>query len=134
MVSAAESLLSTARSALADVTGLSGVFGAGPIQAVPPFATVEVPTESDWGHKTGAGRELRLVVTVRDEGEREDRVRMLAAATEAALLAMPAASANWRVTSIAVLRATTTRERSGRSPAGWAAVREMRVRMLAEPA
>jgi hypothetical protein len=37
---------------------------------VAPYAIVETGPEIDWSHKSGAGRELRLAVTLRDKGER----------------------------------------------------------------
>ncbi len=131
-MSAADAVLAAARAALAGVEGLAGVFEAGPVRAMVPFATLEVTAESDWGHKSGDGRELRLAATVRDEGESGARARAIVALVEAALLALPAALDGWRIASVALLRTRAARERAKGGTGGWAATSEFRVRMLAD--
>src|SRR3712207_8570085 len=41
--------------------------------------------ETDWGHKSGTGREIRLAVTIRDEGEEAARLRGLMSKAETAI-------------------------------------------------
>lgn len=125
-------MLAAAHAALAGVEGLGGVFEPGPVRASVPFATLEITAESDWGHKSGAGRELRLTATVRDEGESGARARALAAAIEAVLLALPVAIAGWQVASVALVRARATRERAKGGVGGWAVTSDVRVRVLAD--
>ena len=81
-MSAGTELQAAAVAALADVAKLGGVYDGLPVQAVVPYATVETGPETDWGHKNGAGREVRLAVTIRDEGERPSRLRRLMAEAE----------------------------------------------------
>lgn len=85
MTGAAAGLQAAARVRLAELAGLSGVYDGPPLQAVVPYAIVEAGPESDWGHKSGAGSEVRLGVTIRDSGERPLRLHALLDAARAAL-------------------------------------------------
>lgn len=126
MSGAGEALQAGVLAALRTIAGL-GVFEPGPAQAALPYATVDAGFEMDWGHKSGAGREVRLAVTLRDAGERPVRLRRLAAAAEAALAELAPALPGWRLVTL-----TATRSRLLREPkAGWAAVLEYRARLLA---
>ena len=82
--------------------------------------------ELDWGHKDGAGREVRLAVTRRDKGERSGRLRALAAAAEAAIEALDGEMGGWRLVSLGFARGQVRAEPSGE----WIAVSEYRARML----
>jgi hypothetical protein len=91
-----------------------------------PFATVDAGLETDWGNKSGAGREVRLAVTIRDKAERSERVQSLQNEAAAAIEGLNRATANWAVVSLSFMRSRTVRE----NPSGWAAVIEYRARML----
>jgi hypothetical protein len=123
-------LQQAAAARLREATSLA-VYEAPPVQAAFPHAVVETASETDWGHKSGEGRELRLAVTLRDAGESPLRLRQLVDAAESALAEAPQ-TAGWQVASFAWLRSRTIRE--GRPPAGveWSAVVEYRARMLAD--
>ena len=109
---------------------LGGVYPGPPLQAAFPNAVVECGAETDWGHKSGAGRELRLAVTLRDAGERPDRAQAFAQVAEAALEAGLEVE-GWRLVTLALVRRRTLAEgRGGRS--GWAVAIDYRARMLAE--
>jgi hypothetical protein len=125
-MTAAEALQSAAMAALADLEG-AGVHDGRPLQASVPHAVVEVGPESDWGHKTGAGRELRLAVVLHDKGERPSRLRRLMGEAEARLAAMAREADGWRIVTLHFLRGRTVRDTPGR----WAGVVEFRARMLA---
>lgn len=124
---AGDALAEALKAALAGI-GLAGVHDEGPVQAAFPHATVDCGLESDWGHKTGEGREVRCVLTLRDRAERPERLRRLARNAEAEALAVPRTLAGWRVVSLALLRSRLSREPGGR----WAAAVELRARMLKE--
>jgi hypothetical protein len=109
------------------IEGLHGVYPGAPIQAAVPFATVETGPETDWGHKSGTGRELRVAVTLRDGGEAPTRVQALAVAVEGAVGEIGPEQAGWRLVSLVFLRSRLVQDRSG----GWAAMIEWRARMLA---
>lgn len=123
-MSAAAALRGAVRQALAGIAGL-GVHDLRPVQASFPHAQVDLGPDSDWGHKSGAGREIRLAVVVRERGEAPDRVEALAAGVEAAVCAVDAVGDGWQLVGVRHLRTRLARE-----PQGWAASVEFRVRML----
>lgn len=125
-MSAGEALQEAVLGALAAIDGL-GLYDGAPLQAVAPHAVVEIGPETDWGHKSGAGRELRLAVVLRDEGERAVRLRGLMAEVEAIVLGLGTGLEGWRVISLRLARAMATRERSG-----WVGLVEFRARLLAD--
>jgi len=129
-MSASEALQAALVEALRAGTGLA-VYDSPPAQAVFPYALVECGPETDWGHKTGKGRELRVGVTVRDAGERPVRLLALMDDVEASLEAAPAAE-GWQVVTFAWLRSRSVREGRAPGPVEWTGVAEYRARMLAE--
>jgi hypothetical protein len=121
--------------ALKAISGL-GVYDAPPVQAVAPYAVVETGPETDWGHKTGAGRELRLAVTLWDRGERPIRLRALTRAAEAALEALEDGAdgeegGGWQLVSLHFLRDRAVPPRAPAPQALTAALIEYRARLLA---
>lgn len=135
MSAAGAALQARAAAALGAVPGLA-IHLWRPLQAATPWALVEAGAESDWGHKSGAGREVRLAAILHDKGERPARLHVLAAAAEAALdgLAGEAEGAadGWRIVSLALLRSRIVPPRSAGPDAVTAVVIEWRARMLAE--
>ena len=127
-MSASEALQSALVAALRAGTGLA-IYDAPPAQAAFPYALVECGAESDWGHKSGKGRELRAAVTVRDAGERPVRLLGLLNDVEAALEAAPAAE-GWQIVTFAWLRSRSAREGRAPGPVEWIGVAEYRARML----
>ena len=127
-MSAAQALIEAALAALGEVEGLTGRHEARPLQAAFPYATVEAGAESDWGHKSGIGREVRLTIVLRDEGERPERLRRLLAEAEAALDGIGATLGAWRLVSFAFLRSRLVPDGQRR----WAGAIDYRARMLAE--
>ena len=128
-MSAGARLQSAAIEALAALD-LGGVYPGPPLQAAFPYATVEFGPETDWGHKSGRGRELRLAVTLRDAGERSDRVQAFAEVVETAIEAGLDVE-GWRLVTLTLVRSRTVAEwRGGRQ--GWAVAIDYRARMLAD--
>ena len=109
---------------------LGGVYPGPPLQAAFPHALVECGAESDWGHKSGPGREVRLAVTVRDSGERPDRALAFAEVAEVAMEAGLSVE-GWRLVTLALLRLRTVATGRGRE-AGWAVTLDYWARLLAE--
>lgn len=126
MSGASEALLAAAAAALEGVAGIGRVYDAPPLQAALPHAVVAIDAETDWSHKSGAGRELRLAASLFDKGERPLRLRRLAGEAEAALGALGGEAGEWRLVAAHYLRTRILREPGG----GWAAVIEFRARML----
>jgi hypothetical protein len=113
--------------ALRPIAGLSGIFDGRPIQASAPFATVETGWETDWGHKGGVGREVRLTVVLHDEGERPTRLRELSAVVQVALDSL-AVGGGWRLVTFNFVRSMTVAPSAGR----WGLTLDYRARMLNE--
>lgn len=109
---------------------LGGVYPGPPLQAAYPHAVVECGPETDWGHKSGLGRELRLAVTLRDSGERPERAQAFADVVEATMEAGLEVE-GWRLVTFALVRRRTLAEGRG-GKAGWAVAIDWRARMLAE--
>ena len=139
---AAEKLRRAVRAALSTVG--AGVADAGPIAG--GFPRIELPggSESDWGHKSGEGREVRMAVIVRDKGERPDRMMRVMGEAQAALDAITSiesgavesgavdggandggADEGWRLVSW-----RRVASRSAREAGGWSGVIDYRARML----
>ncbi len=125
-MNAGGALAAAAKARLAGVAGLTGVFDARPWQAAHPYATVDAGAEIDWSHKTGAGREVRLVIAIRDKGERPERLRRLIAAAEGAMDGLAGAAEGWRIVSLVFLRGRVVAD--GRD--GWIGTIDYRARML----
>jgi hypothetical protein len=109
--------------------GLGAVYPGPPLRAAFPYAAIECGAETDWGHKGGRGRELRLAVTWRDSGERPERALALGDAAEAAIEA-GLEPEGWQVVSLALLRRRTVAAGPPGQP-GWIVALDYRVRMLA---
>jgi hypothetical protein len=129
-VSGAGAALQAAAIGTIEALDLGGAYPGPPLQAAFPHALVECGVETDWGHKSGRGREVRLAVTLRDSGERPDRAQAFAEVAEAAIEAGLEVE-GWQLVTLALLRRRTVAEgRGGRS--GWAVAIDYRARMLAE--
>lgn len=123
---AGDALCAAALAALGGVEGLNGAYDGPPLKGAFPYAVVEAGPESDWSHKSGAGREVRLAVTIRDAGERPARLRALVEAAEVAIGGVDGVLEGWQLVTLAFLRSRMLREPS----AGWAAAIDYRARML----
>jgi hypothetical protein len=119
-------LQAAAVAALQGVAELGRVYDGQPLQAAVPYAVVEPGHEADWGHKNGAGREVRLAVTIRDEGERPARLRRLMGEAEAALAGVSTV-AGWQLVTMRFLSSRVAKDRQS----GWIGLVEFRARLLA---
>jgi hypothetical protein len=126
MSGAGQALAEATLAALRAVEGLNQVYDGPPLSAAFPHAVVETGPESDWSHKSGEGRELRLSILVHDKGERPARLRALAAAVEAEAAAIGPDLAGWRLVNLAFLRASMLHG----AGAAWTAAIEYRARLL----
>lgn len=124
---AGAALAQAAVSALRGVAGLTCVTEGKPVQAALPYLLVDAGTESDWSHKEGVGREVRLALTVHDAGEDRTRLRRLAAAADAAVATAADALQGWRLVSFVFLRSREVSAPRG----GSALLLEYRARVLA---
>jgi len=87
---------------------------------------------ADWGTKDSAGVELRSAIIIRDRAEGPGRVHALAAAADAAMVAMPRAlessGEGWQIVTLVLLRTRIIRT----APGLWAAMIEHRARLIQE--
>jgi hypothetical protein len=128
MSGAASALQAAAMAALDGVEGLTGVYAGPPVQAALPYALVQCGIESDWSHKSGRGREMRLAITVKAGGERPGEAQRLAEAAEAAIEGGIEAQ-GWAVASLRFVRRICVSE-GGSGERRWAVLVEFRARML----
>jgi len=124
---AAGALAAALGEALRRVPGLSGTFDGAPIAAGDAHAVIDMGPETDWGHKSGAGAELRFALLVRCGGEAPGRVRALVAHARERVAGIGPELQGWRLVSLTMMRARTIREAGPR----WTGVVEYRARMLA---
>lgn len=124
----AESVVHSAVLAAArGVAGLNGVFPGPTVKATLPYAELGEVLGGDWSVKDRVGRELRLIVTVRDAGDSPARAQALAGRIGAGIEALPRDLGGWCVASVVLVRS-----RFGAAAAGrWNASVEYRVRVLA---
>lgn len=105
---------------------LQGVFDGPPPRAAFPYISMTDGVSNDWSTKTEQGREIRLALTLWDDGEQASRLSSLKGHVEDAIAAMPRDLPGWRIASVVFLRSMVIRD-----PVGpWAALVEHRVRML----
>jgi Protein of unknown function (DUF3168) len=107
--------------------GIAPVYDGAPPRAAFPYIMISDSPVSDWSTKTERGREIRLALTIWDDGEVGESLRTLMIAVEAAMDAFPRNLPGWRVASLVFLRSLVNREPDAPS----AALIEYRVRMIA---
>ena len=107
-------------------TELTGVYDGPPPRAAFPYVVIAGGTTTDWSTKTAAGREIRLALTVWDDGEEASRLSSLTGHVEDAVAALPRDVGGWRIASVVFLRSMVVRDAAG----SWAGLVEYRVRML----
>jgi len=126
MSGAGQILAETVIVALRAIEGLNNVYDGPPLTAAFPYAIVEAGAESDWSHKSGAGRELRLSILLRDKGERPARLRGLVAEIERVIMEIGADLTSWRLVNLVFVREAMLRE----TGAAWSAAIDYRARLL----
>jgi hypothetical protein len=132
MSGAGRALQQAAIEALQGAAGIGGVYDGPPLQAAFPYAVVEAGPENDWSHKSGMGREVRLALTIRDQGERPARLHRLMEEAEQAMAGIGELLAGWRIVTMRFARSHVVREPGARaSSEAWAGAIEYRARMLA---
>lgn len=126
MSAAGQALVEATLTALRTVKGLNAVSDGPPLTGAFPYATVEAGPESDWSHKSGEGRELRLAILARDKSESPKRLRDIVARIEAAAAGIGPELAGWRLVNLVFLRGSMLRS----TGAAWTAAIEYRARLL----
>ena len=122
-MSAGASLQAAVVPALQDLSGLTGIFDGPPARASYPYAVVDAGTELDWGHKSGAGREVVLALTLWDD--QPERLQQLADRAETAVENVLVRD-GWKLVSLNFMRRRVIRDVAG----PWAAALDFRARLL----
>jgi hypothetical protein len=86
---------------------------------------VEAGPETDWSHKSGTGREVRIAVSLFDKGERPVRLRERMSEAEEALDGL-LSPIGWQLVAMQFLRSRVVHSQKS----GWAAAIEYRARLL----
>lgn len=101
-----------------------GVYDGPPARAAYPYVALDAGTETDWSHKSGAGREVMIVATLWDA--RQDGLHQLADQLENCVLGTGAVD-DWQLASIQLVRRRVVRDVAG----PWAVAIDFRARLLA---
>ena len=102
-----QSAIATALNALPDLTG---VYDGPPARAAYPYVALDATTESDWSHKSGAGREVMVAITVWDD--QPVRLHGLADQVETALSDLGAVD-GWQLVTMQLVRRRVVRDVAG---------------------
>lgn len=109
---------------LANIRDLTGVFDGPPARAAYPYAAIDASLETDWSHKTGAGREVMVAITLWDD--QPVRLQELADTAESKALAL-SVTGEWKLVTLRLVRRRTIRDVAG----PWATAIDFRARLLA---
>ena len=123
-MSAGGALQSAIAAALAALPELTGVYDGPPARAAYPYVAIDATTETDWGHKSGDGREVLVAITLWDD--QPVRLHGLADQIEARLSVLSALP-EWALVTLRLVRRRVLRDVAG----PWAAAIDFRARMLA---
>ncbi len=86
---------------------LSAITEEAPLRASLPWLAIVASASSDWSHKTGAGREVRIAVELQARGDDPATAASLVKAIEDAVGTLPAEQPDFRIASQQFLRART---------------------------
>jgi hypothetical protein len=93
-----------------------------------PYIAVSDGLVTNWSTKTELGRDVRLALTLWDDGEAADRTHALMGAMTEAMAALPAMIPGWQIVTCSFIRSLIARDADG----PWAGLVEHRVRLLAD--
>ena len=126
MIAVQEAVANALRNSVPVMAGVSGIYDGPPVRASFPYVSISDGSGSDWSTKTAPGREIRVALTVWDDGEEPARLHGLMHHVEDAVAGIERDLDGWRVASVAFVRAMVVRD-----PAGpWAGLVEHRVRVM----
>ena len=107
---------------------LSGIYDGAPPRAAFPYISVADGLVTDWSTKTASGREVRMAVTIWDDGEEASSLPVLMGHAGDSIAAMARDLTGWRVASNVFLRSIILRDAAG----PWAGLVEHRIRILSQ--
>ena len=106
---------------------LNAITEEAPLRVSPPWLGIVASASGEFGHKTGAGREVRVALELQFTGDDPAEAADLVNAIEARVLAFPPDQPGYRLASLAFLRARAQQ----RGEARRAFLLEYRARLLA---
>jgi hypothetical protein len=109
--------------ALSAIGDLTGVFDGPPARAAYPYAAIDAATETDWSHKSGAGREVMVGITIWDDQPLHELADMVETNVEAI-----GETYGWVLVTLRMIRRRVVRDVAG----PWAAAIDFRARLLAD--
>lgn len=122
-----EAVVAALEASVPVMASVSGVYDGPPPRAAFPYISIGGGPNGDWSTKTEPGREIRVALTVWDDGEAPARLHGLMHHVEEAVAGIARDLDGWRVASVAFVRSMVVRD-----PAGpWAGLVEHRVRVMA---
>ena len=104
---------------------VSGIYDGPPPRAAYPYIAIADGFSADWSTKSARGREVRMALTIWDDGEVPARLHALIVAVEDAFETLPRNLSGWRVANVTFLRSLIARDANG----PWAGIIEHRIRM-----
>ncbi len=81
----------------------------GPVATSAPAIAIVASAAADWGHKTGAGREVRLALEITDRGDDPATIAAIAARVEHRIATLAPAQSGFRVVVTQFLRSRSIR-------------------------
>jgi Protein of unknown function (DUF3168) len=121
-----EAVVAALRGSVPVMAAVSGIYDGPPARAAFPYVSVGDGLTSDWSTKTAPGREIRVALTVWDDGEEPARLHGLMSDVENAVAGIERDLDGWRVASVVFLRSLVARRPDG----AWAGLVEYRVRVM----
>jgi Protein of unknown function (DUF3168) len=106
---------------------ITDIYDGPPPRAPFPYIAIGESPSVDWSTKTEIGREIRLGLSVWDDGESAARLHGIMAIVENAVAEMPRDLPGWRVASLVFVRSMVVRNAAG----PWVGLVDHRVRVLA---
>ncbi len=92
-----------------------------------PYIALSDGLVTDWSTKTELGRDVRLALTLWDDGQVADRTHAFMGAMTEAMAALPSTIPGWQIVNCIFIRSLIARDADG----PWAGLVEHRVRLLA---
>lgn len=107
--------------------GLNTITEEAPLRVSPPWLGIVASASTDFGHKTGTGREVRVALELQTLGDDACGTADLVGAIEARIATLPADQPDFRIASLTFLRARAEQ----RGEARRAVLLEYRARLIA---
>lgn len=105
---------------------IGSIYDGPPSRAVFPYVAMATGASLDWSFKGGVGRELRLALTVHDDGDSAARLHRVMALVEEALAGGLADPAGWQIVTFDFRRTRVLRN----AARPWSGLIEYRARVL----